>query len=472
MTRKLSVFLFLSLLCCAMYGQTDSPEFTNALKKAKDGDYNAMCDVAMMYHKGIGTKQDAKEAIYWYKKAYKTGGSNTESMATDMCQLYLEEYGLENTELFIKEFFPNDKGERSQMLGSLYMSLLEKDMIFTSDNQERLKKAIGHFEDSYKKGNEKAVKFLPTLCLKLNEKDYIKAKKYYDIGIVGWSPSGNDFKDAVNCPIADRLYVEQQLKPYQNEADNAAALRNPEAANDRKDYTKKPTYNPNYRLYITHNIIGNGKENRKKLPWNSPEYRYTVGISLGYVHKLFVTKENGNTTTHGWRKDFQIPGIQAGVRFNPQLKHGFGFDTGVFYEFYYEPTAETTVPSKYGTTAPCKATFQEHDLYVPAHAEYSVHLGRKFRLFAAAGLGLNFCLSATDSYQPLEDGAFESITIKDAYAEEGYKTFLATLEYGGGLSIETFQLRLMISKGLNSISKGSTPDTKVNKLSVAMSLQF
>lgn len=463
-------FMLLSLMCVVMNGMPESPEFTDAQRRAKAGDCNAMCDLAMMYSRGVGIEEDTELAIYWYKKAYKNGGNSAQSIADDLCQLYLDKKGVAQTDYFIQDFFGSNKAEMYYRLADLYRNSCEEDFLFTSDNQERLAKAISYYELSYDKGNQKALKFLPVLCLKLKTKDVVKAKKYYDLGIVGWCPTGNDFKDAATCPVAEYWYVQEQLRPYEEQASNARSGRVTDSG-ARRGYVSASSsssransgYNPTYRLYITHNIIGNNaEENLVKLPWNSPKYRYTVGASVGYVQKNFV-RTGGDNSGKGWRKSYGMAGVQAGVRVNPQLDKGWGFNTGLFYEYFYEPT------SNYGADGKGKATYQEHSLYLPAHFEYSAHLSKSFRFFAFAGLGFNLPVYCFDQISGPE---IEGSTDTNPYKTQNWSTFATMLEYGGGLQIEGLQVRFTLCKGLNNISKNSGEKVVVEQPSIVASFQF
>lgn len=469
MLKRMFTFMLLSLVCVVMNGKSESPEFTDAQKRAKAGDYNAMCDLAMMYSKGVGTEEDTEMAIYWYKKAYKNGGNSADNVADDLCQLYLDKKGVAQTDYFIQDFFGANKAEMYYRLANLYRNSCEEDFLFTSDNQERLAKAISYYELSYDKGNKKALKYLPVLCLKLKTKDVVKAKKYYDLGLVGWCPTGNDFRDVATCPIAEYWYVEEQLRPYEEQASNARSGRVTDSG-ARRGYTATTSaasrassgYNPTYRLYITHNIIGNNaEENLIKLPWNSPKHRYTVGASVGYVQKNFVRDGDKG----GWRKSYGMAGVQAGVRVNPQFDKGWGFDTGLFYEYFYEPSSEYQL----NENTVCKATYQEHSLYVPAHFEYSAHLSKSFRFFAFGGFGFNLPIYCFDRYTGAN---MEPIKDSSPYSSKNWSSFATMLEYGGGLQIEGLQVRLTFCKGLNNISKDKSQKVVVEQPSIVASFQF
>lgn len=482
--------MLLSLICVCVNAtpvsespeNPESPEFAAAQRRAKEGDFNAMCDLAMMYRKGVGTAEDAEQAIYWYKKAYKKGGNGVAEVADDLCQLYLDKKGVAQTDYFIQDFFASDKAEMYYRLADLYRNSCEENFLFTSDNQEKLAKAISYYELSYGRGNNKALKYLPALCLKLKAKDLVKAKKYYDLGIVGWCPSGNDFKDVASCPIAEYWFVEEQLKPIEEQASNVRSSRGDYGA--RSGYYAAPTttnsssqratgYNPTYRLYITHNMIGNNAEEELiKLPWNSPKQRYTLGVSLGYVQKNYV-RTGGADTHKGWRKSYGMAGVQAGVRVNPQFDKGWGFNTGLFYEFFYEPTQECIIPAHYGKGEGVKAkgTFQEHSLYVPAHFEYSAHLGKRFRLYAFGGLGFNLPIIASDKFAPI-DSSVSSVSDSSPYGSNNLSSFATMLEYGGGLQIESLQVRFTFCKGLNNLSKISGEKVVVEQPSIVASFQF
>lgn len=473
MIKRFLTLFFALLSCITIFGQTEGTTFTSMLEKAQAGNANAMYDVATMFRKGIGTTKDIEKAIYWYKKAYKKENANAELAADDLCSLYLEEYGVEKAALYIQEFFWDDKAIMNTRLGDLYRETLEPQMIFTSDNQERLGKAIEYYEAAYNKGNKKAVKYLPSLFLKLNKKDYVRAKYYYDKGIVGWAPSGNDFKDAQTCPIAEYWQVEKELAPFESQADAIKAQRTPEGQIVRAAPTKKYVYNPTYRMHITHNVIGNNVEEKAiKLPWNSPLHRYPWGISVAFTQKSFAETKGGESKTHGWWKSGGMAGIQAGVRLNPQFDHGFGFNTGLYYEYYYDTSSEYAIPANFGVEGKCKATLQEHDIYIPAHAEYSLHLGKRFRFFAFGGIGVNYVLSASEYFKSNGSSATIDQSVSDAYADAGYSKFGACLEYGGGLSIEGLQVRITKGTGLNNISKNNGSDVKLEKMNVAVSIHF
>lgn len=474
MTKRITTLFFALLSCIITLGQTEN-SFDEILQKAQSGNTNAMHDVATMYRKGIGTKKDVEKAIEWYKKAYKKENKKNESVADELCDLYKEEYGVEKAAVYIQEFFWDDKAVMNSRLGDLYRESLEPDMIFTTDNQERLSKAIAYYELAYDKGNKKAVKYLPTLFLKLNKKDYLRAKYYYDKGIVGWAPSGNAIKDEKTCPIADYAEVEKEIAPFESQTGEIKVQRTNVPNGEttaRPSVQRKYVYAPTYRMQLTHGVIANNIEEKHiKLPWNSPLHRYPWGISLAYTQKSFKEK-NGNK--HGWWKSSGMSGVQVGAKYNPQLDHGIGFNTGIYYEYYYDTSTSCDIPERFEGEGKCKATLREHDIYIPLHAEYSLHLGKRFRLFVFGGLGIDYTLSASESLSTTSESNpdFKGITVSDAYDEMGYSKFGTTLEYGGGLSIEGLQVRITKGTGLNNISKNNGSDVKLDRMSVAVSIHF
>lgn len=472
MTKRITTLFFALLSCIIALGQTENT-FKEILQKAQSGNTNAMHDVATMYRKGIGTAKDVEQAIEWYKKAYKKENGKNENVADELCNLYLEEYGVDKAAVYIQEFFWDDKAVMNTRLGDLYRESLEPGMIFTTDNQERLTKAIAHYELAYDKGNKKAVKHLPSLLLKLNKKDYLRAKYYYDKGIVGWAPSGNALKDEKTCPIADFAEVDKELAPFESQVGEISKPHATSVTASEGTVTpaqKKYVYAPTYRMYITHGVIGNNiEEKHLKLPWNSPLHRYPWGISLAYTQKSFKEK---NGDKHGWWKSSGMSGVQVGAKYNPQFDHGFGINTGIYYEYYYDTSTKCEVPERFEGEGYCKATLREHDLYIPIHAEYSLHLGKRFRLFVFGGLGIDYTLSASESLAKTSESNpdFEGVSHSDAYGEVGYNKFGATLEYGGGLSIEGLQVRITKGSGINNISKNG--DVKLDRMSVAASIHF
>lgn len=468
MTKRLTILFFALLSCIITFGQTENDTFTNTLKNAQSGNATAMHDVATMYRKGIGTTKDVEKAIEWYKKAYKKENKNNETVAEELCNLYLEEYGVEKAAILVQEFFWDDKAAMNTYLGDLYRESLEQDMLFSTDNQERLAKSIAYYELAYDKGNKKAVKYLPTLFLKQNKKDYVRAKYYFDKGIVGWAPSGNAIKDEKTCPIADYTEVEEVLSVFEVSGEAKAN----DVANSKSTTQRKYVYAPTYRMYVTHGVIGNNfKEQHIKLPWNSPLHRYPWGISLAYTQKSF--KENGGEK-HGWWRESGMSGVQVGVKYNPQFDHGLGINTGIYYEYYYDSSTSIKVPERFNMDDHCKATLQEHDIYVPIHAEFSVHISKRFRIFVFGGLGIDYTLSAKETLGNCDESSesFNGTGNDDAYDAVGYNKFGATLDYGGGFSIEGLQIRVTKGTGLNNISKNNGADVKLDRLNVSASIHF
>ncbi len=53
-----------------------SAAFRLFLEAAKDGDNAAKLNVGYFYDQGLGTQQDLAAALYWYKKAYRSGDAS------------------------------------------------------------------------------------------------------------------------------------------------------------------------------------------------------------------------------------------------------------------------------------------------------------------------------------------------------------------------------------------------------------
>ena len=52
--------------------------FTFCNEKAEEGDAEAQFNLALMYEKGDGIKQDKQKAFYWYKKAAEQGNAEAQ----------------------------------------------------------------------------------------------------------------------------------------------------------------------------------------------------------------------------------------------------------------------------------------------------------------------------------------------------------------------------------------------------------
>ena len=71
---------------------------------------------------------------------------------------------------------------------------------------------------------------------------------------------------------------------------------------------------------------------------------------MGYVQKQWVydfgdTKEKVDV----FGEDKYTNGVQFGVRIDPQFRYGFGINTGLYYEYYFDTSYCERSPELYGS---------------------------------------------------------------------------------------------------------------------------
>jgi hypothetical protein len=96
-----------------------------------------------------------------------------------------------------------------------------------------------------------------------------------------------------------------------------------------------------------------------------------------------------------------LNGTQLGLRIEPLFKYGFGLNTGILFEAYFEESA-----SNYSG----RWTLGRYAINIPLHLEYRLNFSREFNLFGYGGVGLNGVTNSSFSDY----------------------TFPITIEYGGG----------------------------------------
>ena len=71
--KRIVVMIVSMLLCLATFAQTSQSSFSQLLTKARNGDVEAMLDVAMKYYKGDGVTKNDRESFNWLLKAAQKG---------------------------------------------------------------------------------------------------------------------------------------------------------------------------------------------------------------------------------------------------------------------------------------------------------------------------------------------------------------------------------------------------------------
>lgn len=203
--------------------------------------------------------------------------------------------------------------------------------------------------------------------------------------------------------------------------------------------------------------------------FNDSKDEYVWSFSLGYVQKQWeYSDDQGNVEKYGIFSDADdeyVNGIQVGFRYEPQFGHGFGLNTGLFYEYYwYNADAYNGI----------RCEWEEHSLYLPVDFEFHLNFHEYFQLFAFGGISADCGLYSKIDYV---DDAYDDVleTEEDIYNNENeLNRFNFSYEYGGGIRIKNFQLQYSVTKGLIDMAvKGSDYKVKQNRpMMLSVSFMF
>lgn len=191
--------------------------------------------------------------------------------------------------------------------------------------------------------------------------------------------------------------------------------------------------------------------------FNEAKDAYCVGLSAGYVQKQWTYNVDGaKEKVDVFGEDKYTNGIQFGIRIDPQFGYGFGINTGLYYEFYFDKSGnihESGIDYNYKS--------EEHGLYLPVHLKYSLNFSRWFQLAFYGGVGLDYGVSGK-IYLRSEGETLESQSLYDDGLD--MQRFNASFEYGLAIRINRFQLNYTISNGLVNMSDSDEYKVKQNKL--------
>lgn len=190
--------------------------------------------------------------------------------------------------------------------------------------------------------------------------------------------------------------------------------------------------------------------------FNEPKDEYIIGLTAGYVQKQWVYDTDGHKEKVDVFGDSKYTnGIQFGIRFDPQFKYGFGINTGLFYEYYFDKLDLEEYDYQYHYTS------SEHCLYMPLHIKYSLNFSEWFQLAFYGGIGLDYGLSGTINIKS-DESDYDPINIYDEDLD--MKRFNTSLEYGASIRVKNVQLDFSMSKGLINMSDNDDYKVKQNKL--------
>lgn len=215
--------------------------------------------------------------------------------------------------------------------------------------------------------------------------------------------------------------------------------------------------------------------NKFQWPWDRPYSPVPMDFSVGYVQKQIVTSGNGEKVKESpaWfgGDSKWLHGFQLGVGIHPCFKFGLGFYSGVYYEMYISSNDEYDWSS-----------FQEHNIYIPAHALFRFPFGNKVALWVHGGLGFNIGIAAaykaddSDYNEDLTDYYGEPVFNTENFDIYGPKRLNMTTEIGLNMRIKGLAIGATYSKGITNNEcyqdAGDGYKTKMNKLAFNIAYTF
>lgn len=210
-------------------------------------------------------------------------------------------------------------------------------------------------------------------------------------------------------------------------------------------------------------------------PWGRKYNPVPVDFTIGYVQKQIVTSGNGEKVKESpaWfdGESKWLRGFQLGIGVHPCFKFGLGFYSGVFYEMYISSNDK----EDYGD-------FQEHNIYIPAHALFRIPFSDNAALWVHGGLGFNIGIAAaykaddSDYNEDITDYYGKPVYTTDQFDIYGPKRFNMAAEIGLNMRIKSFALGATYSKGITNNEcyqeAGDGYKTRMNKLAINVAFTF
>lgn len=343
---------------------------------------------------------------------------------------------------------------------------------------KNIKEAVKWYEKSAKAGNNKAMALLGKVLV--TEPEYLY-RKNEGIEWLKKSLEGNGLELSINefgKNIGRNIWpdsreaVMQLLKQASNNTNNTSSNlvdHNNVATNNNSNIQNQSSSHTPINNYNHPNTNGGSSTThsyRYRHKFNEAKVKNSVSLSAGYVQKQWTydfgdTKEKYDV----FGEDKYTNGIQFGIRIDPQFGYGFGINTGLFYEYYFDKSEDM-----YEDGIEYYYRSEEHSLYLPIHLKYSLNFSKWFQLALYGGLGLD-CGINGNIYLG-SDG--ETLDNQSLYNDEfDMKRFNASLEYGAAIRINRFQINFTTSKGFVNMSGDNTYKVKQNKLiNISASVHF
>lgn len=213
---------------------------------------------------------------------------------------------------------------------------------------------------------------------------------------------------------------------------------------------------------------------KKKRPFNSPRTKSVWGVAAGYVSKLWLIEyPDGSKQEAGIYDETWLHGIQFGIRYNPLFKYGFGIDTGLYYEYYHNKSAQVLEENDDGDYYYYQ-TLNYHILRLPIHLEYRLNFSRNFQVFIFGGIANEYAIAG--NVQFLIQGFIEPIYVeKDIYGLIIPSTgrYNLSASFGGGIRLGALQFNVNSQIGLIDTDKSSDYFLRQNNpLGFTLSIMF
>lgn len=215
----------------------------------------------------------------------------------------------------------------------------------------------------------------------------------------------------------------------------------------------------------TYNNYKKPRHRRSHGPFNAAKTEAFGGFVMGYVQKQWQQHADGESAKYGFWEDHRVvPGIRFGFCYNPQIKYGFGVNSGLNYEFYW---------SKTNDIEGYKGLMMEHVLSFPLHLEYRANFSKWFQLFVYGGFSFDCGVLGK---MIIKDGSEEIYKNDKIYKSDDapdWKRFNITADYGAGFRVNNLQVTAGLSRGLLDMSSSSDYTIKQNRpLHVDLTIMF
>ena len=439
-------------------------------KSAENGNTTAMTNLARYYEDGDGVEEDIEMAVYWASKAADLGDEDAQYI---MGRYYDIGYGVDEDDVIAAGWY-----EKAALQGhdaaQYRLGIFYRFGYGVEENQEK-----------YLYWTKKA------------------ADQGYDFAqssLMGYYKNNTESKDAFNWyqNLANKGDSDAQYRMGQYYFDGDVVERDYAVA---KGWYEKAASNGNDDAQMALDAPQNKKiwkgvikEQKKedirrkfRYAWwdftdfmsefNCPKgYGKPFGISAGYVSKDWIyTYADGSTAKASVFDEKTLHGLQAGIRWEPVLKYGFAFDTGLYYEYYNDKSDLLSDVDDMGAYN-YYMIFQEHNIHFPVHVEYRLNFSRNFQMFAYAGASLDYALYGRfDCYEDGYDQPYYTVD-EGVYTDDvmtDTRRFNASLSFGAGFRIYSWQINAGHRMGLVNMSSSSEYVVKQNNpLNITVSFMF